>query len=109
MSIRKLTIFFCRNSNHLQKEHGKRKDVYYNFTRSDQLILLYNECLKEEEPIYTPRKFCNDNIFTMNEQEKNIYFKLDLTKLKTEMEVLTTKREFFRKNWTKYLMNLQIL
>ena len=33
----------------------------------------------------------------MNEQEKNIYFKLDLTKLKTEMEILTTRREYFRK------------
>ena len=30
----------------------------------------------------------------MNKQEKNIYFKLDLTKLKTEME---TRREYFRK------------
>ena len=34
----------------------------------------------------------------MNEQEKNFYFKFDLTKLKTEMKVLTTKREYFRKN-----------
>ena len=33
----------------------------------------------------------------MKEQEKNIYFKLDLTKLKTEMEILTTRREYFRK------------
>ena len=37
----------------------------------------------------------------MNEQEKNIYFKLDLTKLKTEMEILTTRREYFRKKLDK--------
>ena len=39
-----------------------------------------------------PRKFRNDNTFTINEQEKNIYLKLDLTKSKTEMEILTTRR-----------------
>ena len=59
-------------------------------------MLLYNECL-EEEPIYIPRKFLNDNTFTRNEQGKNIYFKLDLTKLKKEMETLTIRRQYFRK------------
>ena len=93
---KEVNSFIRRNNDHWQKKLEKRKDVYYKFTRSDQLILLYNECL-EEEPIYIPRKFRNDNTFTMNEQEKNIYFKLDLTKLKTEMEILTTRREYFRK------------
>ena len=93
---KEVNSFIRRNNDHWQKELEKRKDVYYKFTRSDQLILLYNECL-EEEPIYIPCKFRNDNTFTMNEQEKNIYIKLDLTKLKTEMEILTTRREYFRK------------
>ena len=68
--------------------------------RSDELILLYNECL-EEEPIYIPRKLRNNNTFTMNEQGKNIYFKLDLTKLKTEMEVLTMRREYLKNEINK--------
>ena len=50
----------------------------------NQLIPLYNGYL-EEESLYIRHKFHNDNSFTMNEQEKNIYFKFDLTKLKTEM------------------------
>ena len=83
--------FIRKNNNHWQKELEKRKDVYYKFTRSDQLILL------EEEPIYISRKFHDNNTFTMNEQEKNIDLKIDLRKLKTEMEVLTTTREYFRK------------
>ena len=33
----------------------------------------------------------------MNEQEKSIYFKPDLRKLKTEMEILTKRREYIRK------------
>ena len=93
---KEVNSFIRRNNNHWQKELEKRKDVYYKFTRSDQLILLYNECL-EEEPIYIPRKFRNDNTFTMNEQEKNIYFKFDLSKLKTKIEIITTRREYFRK------------
>ena len=53
---KEVNSFIRRNNDHWQKELEKRKDVYYKFTRSDQLILLYNECL-EEEPIYIPRKF----------------------------------------------------
>ena len=93
---KEVSSFMRRNKNHWQKELEKRKDIYYKFTRSDQLILLYNECL-EEEPIYIPCKFRNDNTFTMNEQEKNIYFKFDLSKLKTKIEIITTRREYFRK------------
>ena len=32
----------------------------------------------------------------MNDQEKNIYNKLALEKLKTEIEILTNKRDHFR-------------
>ena len=46
--------------------------------------------------IYT--KSQNDKIYTMNEQEKNIYCKLGLEGLKTEMEILTNRREYFRNN-----------
>ena len=36
-------------------------------------------------------------MYTMNQNEKNnSNFKLDLTKLETEMEVLTTTKEHFR-------------
>ena len=34
----------------------------------------------------------------MNEQEKNIYKKLVLEKLKTEMVILTNRRKHFRNN-----------
>ena len=64
---KEVNSFIRRNNNHWQKELEKRKDVYYKFTR---------------------------NTFTMNEKEKNIYLKLDLTKLKTEIEILTTRREY---------------
>ena len=47
--------------------------------RADRLLLLYNECLNQE-PTYIPRKFRNDTVYTMNESEKQIYFKLYLNK-----------------------------
>lgn len=40
--------FIYRNNNHWQKKLVKRKDIYCKFTRSDQLILLYNKYLEEE-------------------------------------------------------------
>ena len=67
----------------------------FKYLRCDKQILLCNECL-EEEPMYIPRKFRNDKVYTMNDQEKNIYNKLALEKLKTEMEILTNRREHFR-------------
>ena len=93
---KKVNSFIRRNNDHWQNEFEERKDIYYKFTRTDQLILLHIECL-EKKPIYIPRKFRYDNTFTINKQEKTIYFKLDRTKLKTKMEILTTRREYFRK------------
>ena len=69
----------------------------YKYLRCDKLILLYNDCL-EIEPMYIPRKFRNDRVHVMNEKEKNIYKKLALEKMKTEMEILTNRREHFRNN-----------
>ena len=46
--------------------------------------------------MYIPRKFRNDRVHIMNDNEKNIYDKLALEKLKTEMEILTNRREHFR-------------
>ena len=48
--------------------------------------------------MYLPRKFRNDRVHVMNEKEKNIYKKLALEKMKTEMEILTNRREHFRNN-----------
>ena len=77
---KEVNSFIRRNNNHCLKELEKQKDVCYKFGGSDQVILLYIECL-EEEPIYIPGNFRNDNTFTINKQEKNFYWKLDLTKL----------------------------
>ena len=46
--------------------------------------------------MYIPRKFQQYSIHTMNDREKQLYEKLNLEKLKTEMEILTARREHFR-------------
>ena len=46
--------------------------------------------------MYIPRKFRNDKVYTLNDQEKKIYNKLALEKLKTETEIPTNRREHFR-------------
>ena len=69
----------------------------FKYLRCDKQILLYNECL-EEEPMYINRKFRNEKVYIMNEQQQNIYKKLALEKLKTEIEILTNRQERFRNN-----------
>ena len=49
----------------------------FKYLRCDKQILLCNEYL-EEEPMYIPRKFENYKVYTMIDQEKNIYNKLAL-------------------------------
>ena len=46
--------------------------------------------------MYIFGKFRNGKVYAINDQEKNIYNKLALEKLKTEMEELTNRRELFR-------------
>ena len=48
-----------------------------------------------EEPII-PQKFWQDPFYRMNNQEKQLNEEHNLEKLKTEMEVLTTRMEHFR-------------
>ena len=61
--------FIFHNKDKWCQELQKRKDCYCNYVRCDQLILLYNECF-EDKPIYIPRKFHNEDIYTMNQNEK---------------------------------------
>ena len=67
----------------------------FKYLRCDKQILFYNECL-EQKPLHIPRKSRNDKVYTMSDQEKNIYNKLALENLKTRMEILTNRREHFR-------------
>lgn len=46
--------------------------------------------------MYIPRKFGQDSIYMMNNQEKQLYQKLNLEKLKIEIEILKTRKEQFR-------------
>ena len=61
----------------------KWKDQFYKYTRCDQLLNLYNDCLAEE-PMPMTQKFRQDSIYTMNNWEKQLYEKLKLEKLKRQ-------------------------
>ena len=74
----------------------------FKYLRCNKQILLYNECL-EEELMSIPRKFQNDKVYTIKNQKKNIYNKLALEELKTEMEILTNRRDIFETVLIAYL------
>ena len=86
---------FMRSNNATQSNFiKKRKDEFYKYTRCNSLLNLCNDCLAEE-PMYIPRKFRQHSIQTINDREKQLYEKLNLEKLKTETEILTTRTEHF--------------
>ena len=87
--------FIHENQDLWHSKLDRCKDVMSKYLRCNKQLLLYNECL-EEEPMYMHRKLRNDKVYTMNDQEKNIYNKLALEKLKAEMDILTNRREHFR-------------
>ena len=74
----------------------------FKYLRCNKQILLYNECL-EEELMSITRKFQNDKVYTIKNQKKNIYNKLALEELKTEMEILTNRRDIFKTVLIAYL------
>ena len=74
----------------------------FKYLRCNKQILLYNECL-EEELMSITRKFQNDKVYTIKNQKKNIYNKLALEELKTEMEILTNRRDIFKTVLIEYL------
>ena len=90
-----MDAFLHENQDIWHSKLDKRKDVMFKYLRCDKQILLCNECL-EKEPMYIPRQFRNDKVYTMNYHKMDIYNKLALEKLKTEMEILTNRREHFR-------------
>ena len=70
------------------------RDVMFKYLRCDKQMLFYNECL-EQKPMYKTRKFQNDKVYTINDQEKNVYNKLAFEKLKTKMETLINRWNIF--------------
>ena len=94
-NVKELEEFMTSNNATQSNFIKKRKDEFYKYTRCDSLLNLHNDCLAEEL-IYIPRKFRQDPIHTINDWEKLLYEKLNLEKLKTEMEILTRRREHFR-------------
>ena len=86
--------FICENKDLWYSKLDKQKDVMFKMLCHKQ-VLLYNKCL-EEEPVYIPRKFRNNKVYTMKDQEKNIYNKLALEKINTEMETQPNRLEHFR-------------
>ena len=94
-NVKELEEFMTSNNATQSNFIKKRKDEFYKYTRCDSLLNLHKDCLAEES-IYIPRKFRQDPIHTINDWEKLLYEKLNLEKLKTEMEILTRRREHFR-------------
>ena len=67
------------------------------FTRYEQLLDLYGECL-QEEPIYILHKFRNDKTYVTSQEELNVVRKYDLNNLQSEREILKLRKNNLLEN-----------
>ena len=89
-----LSIFTSEKS--VWNDHlDKREECFYKHSRCHSLLNLYTEGL-EEEPLYIPRKFRNDNMFTKSKEEEHVVEKLNLQRLQAEMEVLRIRKDNYQ-------------
>ena len=52
----------------------------------------------QEEPIYIPRKFRNDNYYTKNNNESKVITKLNLQTFQAECEILKCRKQEYKDN-----------
>ena len=75
----------------------KRKGFVDKFTRYEQLLDLYGECL-QEEPIYILHKFRNDKTYVTSQEELNVVRKHGLNNLQSECESLKLRKNNLLEN-----------
>ena len=88
--------FIDKNGNHMDTVLKEREDIYDSFTRSDNLLNMYNDCMAEE-PIYIPRKFRSDAFHVTSTAELNSVIKFEQHRFNSECEILTHRRTHFKK------------
>ena len=69
----------------------------YKFTRCERLLDLYGEFL-QEEPMYIPRNFRNDEAYVTSQEESNVVRKNGLNNSQLECEILKLRKNNLLEN-----------
>lgn len=73
---------------------NEREDLYYKFARYENLLELYQNCMKQQ-PIYIPRKFRSDKYHVMSPSELIAVNKMELQRFKTECDIFALRKDLF--------------
>ena len=84
--------FNKNNAAFIDSSLSEREKEYYRFSRCENLLNLYNECL-EEDPPYVPKKFRSDNYHVKSEAELKIVDNIDLERFKGECNILNVRKQ----------------
>ena len=87
-----VTDFKKTNGTQLDNLLKKRESKYYNYAKYEHLLDLYGECI-EEEPVYIPKKFRNDNYEAVSSDEMKIMRKVEYKRFQAECEIFTLRRD----------------
>ena len=85
------------NGHKFDEKLKARESEYYKYARCQNLLDLYTTCM-EEEPVYVPRKFRNDDLHVMSSSELTVVKKLELSRLQAECEILAIRKDKFMEN-----------
>ena len=97
-SIKQEAEHFIYSNNKLWSDLlQKKKDFVYKFTRCERLLDLYGEFL-QEEPMYIPRNFRNDEAYVTSQEESNVVRKNGLNNLQLECEILKLRKNNLLEN-----------
>lgn len=84
----------------------KRENLFYKYHRTTRLLDLYTECLEQDE-LYIPRKFRQDNTHISNPAESTVIRKLEYQRFQAECEILRIRRDNFNSDIQKLDQNIK--
>ena len=88
------------------KTLDKREDLFYKYHHTTRLLDLYTECLEQDE-LYIPRKFRQDNTHISNPAESPVIRKLEFQRFQAECEILRIRRDNFNSDIQQLDQNIK--
>ena len=88
--------FIAINKQSWKLQLAERNKLYGQFIRCESLLDTYGLCLQEEPP-YVPRRYRQDKIHVLYDEEKSIRTTANLQNMQTDMEVLKIRRDNYKR------------
>ena len=85
--------FKAKNKKDFDNKLEERKEYFSKFRGHDMHLEIYGQCLAKE-PVHIPKKFRTDDYYVNDEEELTSVKKFELQRFRSEVEILTKRRNF---------------